>query len=70
MYVQHESIRLAILKYLSDYKSRIHSLNNSVLVLYTGKYIYISYDNVEFVHTYNAKNLKNKNPNLDSSFSI
>lgn len=40
MYVQHESIRLAILKYLSDYKSRIHSLNNSVLVLYTGKYIY------------------------------
>lgn len=42
MYVQHESIRLAILKYLSDYKSRIHSLNNSVLVLYTGKkYIYI-----------------------------
>lgn len=55
MYVQHESIRLAILKYLSDYKSRIHSLNNSVLVLYTGKYIYISYDNVEFVHTYIAK---------------
>lgn len=39
MYVQHESIRLAILKYLSDYKSRIHSLNNSVLELYTGKYI-------------------------------